>query len=305
VIRCRDKNMIGPNWDVSDCKTGVDGPTRIMVGSDGVMVPLITPAEKQERRKNRRPRRRKRRKTQAIVVRRRKRKLAKRKRCRGADNAYKEFKIATFYDQGNEHQHAVGTAGNHQALGRLLRREAAKLHIDKADQKAALFDGAKWIRKQFQIKLPMLDVIILDYYHLTEHVAMAANVCFGQGSDNAQQWRKETLSSVCEQGPTEMLLLIRQTRKKFRAKNKREQLRKLEQYVSERIEMLDYPKFRKLGFDIGSGPTEAFCKTLTARLKGSGMRWDSPNAEGMMALAAIEQCGQWKAYWTQQYDRAA
>ena len=135
--------------------------------------------------------------------------------------------------------------------------------------------------------------------------AKAANVCFGQGGDKAEQWRKETLSAVYEEGPAAMLVLINQTRKTVRAKAKREELRKLEQYVAERAEMLDYPAFREQGFDIGSGPTEAFCKTLTARLKGSGMRWDSPNAEGMMALAALDQTSQWNAYWTLQNALAA
>ncbi len=305
AIRCRNKNLVGPAWDVSDCKTSVKGPTRMMVGSDGVMVPLITESEKQKRRKNRRPRRQKGGKAQRAIAHLRKQKCKKRRRCRGADNPYKEFKIVTFYDQANECQHAVGTAGDHQALGRLMRREAMKLRLHKADEKLSISDGAKWIRKQFQVRLPMLDAMILDYYHLSEHVAKAANVCFGQGSDKAQQWRKATLSAVWDQGPAAMLLQIHQTRKTVRAKTKREQLRKLENYVAARTEMLDYPTFRSQGFDIGSGPTEAFCKTLTARLKGSGMRWDSPNAEGMMALAALDQSGQWNAYWALQNALAA
>ena len=37
------------------------------------------------------------------------------------------------------------------------------------------------------------------------------------------------------------------------------------------------------GRQIGSGPTEATCKALTVRLKGSGMRWDADNAEALMA----------------------
>jgi len=39
------------------------------------------------------------------------------------------------------------------------------------------------------------------------------------------------------------------------------------------------------------------CKTTTARLKGSGMRWDGFNAEAVMSLAALEQSDQWKRYW--------
>jgi hypothetical protein len=68
-------------------------------------------------------------------------------------------------------------------------------------------------------------------------------------------------------------------------------------YVSERHDMIRYPEFIAQGWQIGSGPTEATCKTLTARLKGSGMRWDAHNAESLMALEALSQSGLWKDYW--------
>jgi len=69
--------------------------------------------------------------------------------------------------------------------------------------------------------------------------------------------------------------------------------------------MLDYPRFLANEWQIGSGPTEAMCKTLTARLKGSGMRWDASNAEAIMALEALQQSGQWKRYWQTQLPRAS
>ena len=75
---------------------------------------------------------------------------------------------------------------------------------------------------------------------------------------------------------------------------------RLVNYVSERREMIKYPEFQAKGWQIGSGPTEATCKTLTARLKGSGMRWDADNAEALMALEALTQSGQWELYWQSQ-----
>jgi hypothetical protein len=68
-------------------------------------------------------------------------------------------------------------------------------------------------------------------------------------------------------------------------------------YVAKREEMIRYPEFQAKGWQIGSGPTEAMCKTTTARLKGSGMRRDADNAEAVMALDALEQSGEWKLYW--------
>ena len=46
-----------------------------------------------------------------------------------------------------------------------------------------------------------------------------------------------------------------------------------------------------------SGPTQAACKTLTLRLKGSGMTWDRDHAAAMMNLTALSESGQAAAYW--------
>jgi hypothetical protein len=51
--------------------------------------------------------------------------------------------------------------------------------------------------------------------------------------------------------------------------------------------MIGYTGFQAKAWQIGSGPTKATCKTLTARLKGSGMRWDADNTEAIMALEAL------------------
>ena len=65
-----------------------------------------------------------------------------------------------------------------------------------------------------------------------------------------------------------------------------------------------YPTFRQLGYDCGSGPTESCCGTLTARLKGPGMRWDKDNAEAVMALAGLYHSNLWRTYWHAQRQAA-
>ena len=70
--------------------------------------------------------------------------------------------------------------------------------------------------------------------------------------------------------------------------------------MAKRSETICYPEFLAKGWQIGSGPTVAMCKTTTARLKGSGMRWDADNAEALMALEALTQSGQWAGYWKSQ-----
>jgi len=280
-----------PGWTAEDCRSVVEGTSCLITGADGVKVPLVTEAEKAKRRALRRRR--------GPRVRRRRQRIG-----RGADQAYKEFKIVAFYDPSKEHQYAVGTSGDHRVLGRLMRREGSRLKIDRADVKYSVTDGADWIRRQYQQQLPMLEANVLDYYHLREHVILASHVVFGQATPAAQTWRERMMGVVMEQGPLVLLEEVGQLRRSLRSSVKRGVLESLQRYVGERVEMLHYPQFKARGFDIGSGPTEAFCKTLTARLKGPGMRWDKPNADGMMALASLRASRMWTQYWETRREAA-
>jgi hypothetical protein len=224
---------------------------------------------------------------------------------KGSDQRYKEFKILAFYDPSHERQYATGTSGDHQVLGRMMRRQAAMIKFDRADIAYSVSDGAPWIRRQYGCQLPMLKVNILDYYHLRDHVIKAACVVFGEGTAQAVSWWEQLMGCVLEQGPIELLDRIGLLLRKVRSKTKRQALQSLRQYIGKRLAMLDYPSFKAAGYEIGSGPTEAFCKTLTSRLKGPGMRWDKPNAEGLMALASVRSSSLWRQYWNAQKKLSA
>ena len=297
VEALRRAGTLGPGWTAADCRVSADGPTRVILGSDGVLVPLVSAGEKAKRRAKRRGWSNK-------SSRGRRRPSRRGRWSRGSPVAYKEFKIGCFYDQEREHAYAFSTSGDSDALGRLWRREAAKVDLNAADQRVAVADGAEWIDRQLRTRLPMVETRILDYYHLMEHVGAAAKVCFGEGIAAGAAWRARLAAAVCEEGGAALLAAVETTRQETRCKAKREALRQLAQYVAKRLGQLDYPAFRALGYDLGSGPTESYCKVLTARLKGRGRRWDRPNADALMALAAVEHSRLWPTYWRQQLESA-
>ncbi len=270
------------SFGAGDCKTASNGPKRLYLGVDGVKVPMVTAAEKSKRRKNRGKKR----------VGSRPRRMR-----RGADNRYKEFKLATFYDESNDHRQVTATSGDHTVLGRLVRREASRLKLTEADENVAVVDGAEWIRKQLESNVPVLDAIVLDFYHLSEHIWSASNTCFGQDSDPAKAFAEKLLHLAKHDGVAALLAEIERTRKSLRSATKRKALTELLNYIGPRAAMCDYPRFVERGWQIGSGPTEAMCKVLTYRLKGPGMRWDRPGAEAIMALIALQQSNTWKRYW--------
>lgn len=287
---CADRSIrqghFGPGWTADDCTDAT-----VVSGADGVMAPMVTERQKRKRRKTERlKRKRQGRKSTARACRPRS----------GSDGSYKEFKIVSFYDPDKSHMYAVGTGGDHLALGRLMRREAAKIQIDKARRKYSVTDGAEWIDRQYAAQLPMLDQRILDYYHLRDHVIGAAHVLYGEGTSKAVAWREEMMGYVWNQGSLVMLDRLGNYIRRHRSGPKGEALRSLRTYVAKRVNMTDYPSYRQMGYDCGSGPTESFCGTLTKRLKGRGMRWDKDNAEAMMALGSLYYSNLWRNYWTQQ-----
>ena len=293
VLAAQRNGGLPLDWSAADCRTA-EGPTRVYLGSDGVMVPLITDVEKKARRHK---------------VRRKRRLLGKKARPlaparAGADQGYKEFKIVAYYDETQTHCQAVATRHDHEAAGRLMRREAARIGLTAADEKVANVDGAEWIRNQIARQSLPLDAVGLDFFHLAEHVHEARRAVFGEEAPAGHAWSGEVLHAARYEGYAALWDRLTAWQAGLRG-GRRKAADRLLHYVARREEMIRYPEFQARGWQIGSGPTEALCKTTTARLKGSGMRWDGDNAEAVMALACLEQSGQWQGYWRTRLPPAA
>jgi hypothetical protein len=77
--------------------------------------------------------------------------------------------------------------------------------------------------------------------------------------------------------------------------------RRAYKYLQARRQHLRYAEYRRTGVPIGSGVTEAACKTVyTQRLKLSGMRWQKAGAQTILTLRVILLSG----LWEQVYERS-
>jgi hypothetical protein len=284
VIEAQRRGMLAPDWEAAECRTAA-GTTRVYVGADGVMVPLVTDAEKQKRR--------------AAV---KKKRQQRGRKCRplparktGADQSFKEFKIVTFYDEQQQRRYVAGTSGNHTLAGHMMQRMATQLRLSEADEKIANIDGSPWIRNEIEFH-GLVDALGLDYYHLRENVQKARLAVFG-AEPAGQAWKEEIMGLFYEQGYDAVWERLVAWRNGLR-RAKRSAAESLLNYVAERRTMIRYPEFRQRGWQIGSGPTEAQCKSTTQRLKGRGRRWDRLNAEAIMALDCLDNSHAWNLYWT-------
>lgn len=263
--------------------------TRVYLGTDGVMAPVITEEEKIKRRKKVCLKRQQRgRKCDPLPPRR-----------RGWTGPYREFKVMTFYDETGKYNHHVLCAGKRTQMGMRIRREAQRLKFLEADERVSIVDGATWIPQQLQEQPQALrlDGLGLDNYHFAENVHRCRRQVFGEKSTEGRTWADNVVETFTKLGFVVGWQILIVWRALLRSPTKRKAADRLLNFVSERREMISYPEFRQRGWQIGSGPTEARCKTTTHRLKASGCRWDSGNAESVAALTTLQDSGQWNQHW--------
>lgn len=302
ILAAQQSAAIPTAFTAADCPADPAqpaGPTRLYHGLDGVMVPVIGEHEKSVRRENVEAKR-----------------IAKGQsledlppRREGCDEAFKEFKAAVFYDESGEHWHEVLRYCRRFEAGDIVRHEAERLQFSSADERVANVDGADWIREQLQADaaaLP-LDGLGLDFYHLSENVHRCRREVFGAENASGEAWAADLLHTFKHEGygvAWERLLPWRVTLTDGGA-SKKSAADRLLNYVQSREEMIDYPRFRQRGWQIGSGPTESRCKTTTSRLKGRGRRWDPENAEAVAAHTTLRDSEQWTDYWAIPETQAA
>ena len=281
-------SAILPGSEVASAKPanplGKPGKTRIYVGCDGVKVPVVTDVEKRRRRKTIKDKRRR-----------------SGRKCRplpamrpGADQQYKEARIVTAYDESQTHRLVMTTRGNSETTGRMLCKLGTMIELKQATETIANIDGAPWIRNQLEFH-HIVQEINLDYYHLKDNAQKARREMFGSDEAGAA-WLEKLMSVLMEEGVDAMLAELVEQRKSVRGR-RRKALQQLFGYISERREIIRYRELRERGIQIGSGPTEAQCKTTTQRIKGRGRRWDFENAESMMNLAALDASNLWEKHW--------
>jgi hypothetical protein len=264
------------------------------------MVPHVTQKEKRTRRDRIRAKRQRCGKKRKALPRARK----------GADGPFKEFKIVTFYDDARKHRLVSVTRGDCGQAGRLMRRDAGRVGLDKADDKVGVVDGSEWIKNQIKRQSLPLDDLGLDFYHLSENLHKARRAVFGEEDSKDKTapgnlWIARMLQVAKHEGYEKLRDELQGWKETLHGASQNKAAEQVLNYVRDRREMILYPKFQELGRQIGSGPTESMCKATTQRVKGQGRRWDGDNAESIMSLEALEQSGGWKAYWEAQLSLAA
>jgi hypothetical protein len=194
------------------------------------------------------------------------------------------------------------------ALAAQVRAQARALGLKQVSDLIAVTDGGNGLEQALQRHLAEHLTTILDWYHAAEHLADFAKAWHGRDETARQAWQAEATGILYEEGGKALLAHLRAlTLPPATSAEVHEELRKLIGYFENNEHRTDYPRYRQNGWDIGSGPTEAGCKIIGQRLKGSGMRWVEDGAATVAALRALYVSGGkvWDGFWSQPHRAAA
>jgi hypothetical protein len=146
---------------------------------------------------------------------------------------------------------------------------------------------------------------VIDLYHAYGYVTQLAEALFGD-SQVGRAWarRMRRLLRDGPRGASRVLQAAAWARNQRQLPRQRQQAyAKAHGYLRRQGRFMDYAGYRRRGLPVGSGVTEAACKTLfTQRLKRSGMRWGLAGGQAVIDLRVLWLSGVWDSAF-QQYLR--
>jgi hypothetical protein len=184
-------------------------------------------------------------------------------------------------------------------LGLELRRQAAQVGWDAAEQQLALSDGGSGLEEFFRKNFPRA-VRILDFWHAKEHLVELGQALWPEAEAERTAWVTAQCHRLKASGGAAVLAELKSLEVSHRSAAVQECHRAHVQYYENHVSRMDYPRYVANGWQIGSGPVESACKTVVGnRLKGGGMRWGRDGSDALCHLRALHlsQSGQWEAFW--------
>ena len=210
----------------------------------------------------------------------------------------------SLYDRAGERLHTVYVAAppeyGKERFFQQMEQEIARYQkrYDQAEW-VGVADGAhdhwSWLEG-------FVDQLILDFWHAAGYLEGAAAASCPSRSLR-QGWFEENRRRLKEEKGAAGQLLREMKRTLSRRPLKgqaREALEAAISYFENHLSKMDYSSYRQANLPIGSGVTEAACKTIVKqRMCGSGMKWKDTGAASVLRLRTLVLSDErWDQFWS-------
>lgn len=175
--------------------------------------------------------------------------------------------------------------------------ETRRRSVLEAADVCAVTDGALWLQDLVDLHRPDA-VRILDFCHAAQRVADIVEALMQAGLPVPHDALKRSLHLLKHRGPRWLLTMLTRLQSSPSAVDA---IREPLEYLRKREAMMDYPRYQREGWPIGSGSVESANKTvMQARLKGAGMHWEPTHVNPMLAFRTAVCSDRWEEAWDQQ-----
>jgi len=184
-----------------------------------------------------------------------------------------------------------------EELGLQMRRQAGQVGMNDVQQWIALTDGGAGLEQFLDVNFPRAEKI-LDFHHAAEHLsAFAKRYRPGPASGPLlAAW----CHSLKHAGGTQIIRILDRLQRKQMTPEVQEEYDRLLNYLKNNEHRMEYPRYLKHGWQIGSGAIESACKrVINQRLCMGGMRWGETGSDAVAHLRALylSDADQWDAFW--------
>jgi len=228
------------------------------------------------------------------------------------DDGWREAMVGaiSLYNKKGERLHTIyiGAAPEYGKTQFINRIEREIKHVKKLYPKALYIGIADGAKNNWSFLEQHTEKQLLDFYHVTEYLANVAEAAFPEKTVKHQReaWLQERCHSLKHEPNAAQKILnemhMLQRRKKPTKKPTRimmENLAKAVTYFTNNVHRMNYAEHVAKNLPIGSGVTEAACKTLIKqRFCRSGMSWKEHGIKVVLSLRALIQTKErWEQFW--------
>jgi len=224
------------------------------------------------------------------------------------EEGWRESMVGTvsLYDGKGKRQHTlyIGESPEYGKACFMDRMSKEIERIKKAFPSALYLGIADGAKANWSFLEKYTDRQLLDFYHVTEYLTKASYAAYPEKTGKPA--RTKWLDARCHElkhdkdGPKNILEeLKRFSHKRQLSRETRENLTAAITYFTNNIDRMKHAEHVENHLPIGSGVTEAACKTLIKqRFCRSGMRWKNAGIKIVLRLREfVQTTGRWQQFW--------
>ena len=210
------------------------------------------------------------------------------------------------YDKKGERHHTIyiGASPEYGKATFYERMEREVKAVKRLYPKAKYIGIADGAKDNWPFLEKHCDEQVLDFYHASEYLTKVAEMLYPEEKEKKEEWLEERCHQLKHESgaPLKLLEEMKRLRDPLK-KGKKKTENPLESsitYFENNHYLMKYATHVQKKWPIGSGVTEAACKTLIKqRFCGSGMKWKTEGASLVLSLRTLVLTEErWEQFWS-------